>query len=171
MRQEQTKHIDRDVRRLSLSLPLIEEKTGGSWAIGSKQIQNLLTAYWACRTRTTGPDLNLTIELAHDVGPVPCDYVVLMMDIVDECVQYIGDRTLGTPSVAVRLSEEHQNTGLSDFVLEIMHRGSAMPKLFTPSAGLLRVRYRTEEWNGRLQVDQAREDQIKFRATLPFISV
>ena len=171
MRQEEMKHIDKHIRRLSLNLPLVEDKPGGSWVIAPKQMHNLLTAYRACRRETTGPDLNLTIELAEDIGPVPCDYAVLMLDIIDECVRYIGYRADGTPSVEVRLSEIHRYSGLSNFVLDIVNRGPRLPKARVLSDGLLRLRDRTAEWNGSLEIDQSCVDKISFRAALPIVSL
>ena len=171
MRQEKLKHVDTHIRRLSLNLPLVEDKPGGSWTIAPKQMHNLLTAYWACRRETAGPDLNLTIEVAEDVGPVPCDYAVLMLDIIDECVGYIGYRSDGTPSVDVRLSEAYRSAGLTNFVLDIVNRGPGLPRSRVLSDGLLRLRNRTAEWNGSLEIDQFCTDKIAFRATLPIVSI
>ena len=171
MRQEKLKHVDTHIRRLSLNLPLVEDKPGGSWTIAPKQMHNLLTAYWACRRETAGPDLNLTIEVAEDVGPVPCDYAVLMLDIIDECVGYIGYRSDGTPSVDVRLSEAYRSAGLTNFVLDIVNRGPGLPRSRVLSDGLLRLRNRTAEWNGSLEIDQFCMDKIAFRATLPIVSI
>jgi hypothetical protein len=171
MRQEQPKRVGTRTRRLSLNLPLVEDKPGGSWVIAPKQMHNLLTAYWACRRETAGPDLDLTIEVVEDVGPVPCDYAVLMLDIIDECVGYIGYRTDGTPSVEVRLSEMERYAGLSDFVLDIVNRGPKLPRSRVLSDGLLRLRDRTAEWNGSLEIDQSCLDRISFRAALPIVSL
>ena len=171
IRQEKVKHVDTHIRRLSLNLPLVEETPGGSWVIAPKQMHNLLTAYWACRRETAGPDLNLTIEVAEDVGPVPCDYAVLMLDIIDECVRYVEYRTDGTPSVDVRLSEAYRSAGLANFVLDIVNRGPVLPKPRALSAVLLRLRNRTAEWNGSLEIDQFCTDKIAFRAELPIVSL
>ncbi len=169
MRREETKNPPKQPQRMSLELTLNNQPTG-SWVIQPREMHDLLTAYWTSSRRLTGAEYDLAIEIAEDLGPMPCDYAILMLEIIEECVRYIAYRADGTPSVEVRLSELRRNAKLNNIVLEVINRGPELPTPRELSEGLLRLRSRTEDWNGFLMIDGSCESKIMFRAALPLVS-
>ena len=123
MRQEETRSSEKPTYRGSLNA-LVERQSAGSWEIAPGQMHDLLTAYWTSCRRTTGAKLDLAIEIAEGLGPMPCDYAILMLQIIDECVRYIGSQINGTASVEVRLSEARRNAKLA----YVANRGPVLPR-------------------------------------------
>jgi len=169
MRQEEARGSTKQDHRLPLDLAL-ETRPMVSWVIAPNQMHDLLTAYWTSSQKLTGSKFDLAIEIAEDLGPVPCDYAILLLEIIDECVRDLEHRGDGAPSIEVRLSELRRDARLTNVVLEIVNVGATLSRPRVLSEGLLRLRTRTEEWNGFLVIGRSSEGNLMFRAALPIVS-
>ena len=168
MRQDQshkpTKIFDRSLLEHS---PRANPARSG--VIVPRQIHRLLIAHQGSARRTDGAAIDLGIEIAENLGPIPRDYANLLIVILRECVRYIGGRSNGSPSVEVRLSEVQRHAQLSFVVLGVGNRGSERAVARRLSEELLRLRGCTEQLNGSLVIDEACHDKTVFRVALPII--
>jgi hypothetical protein len=142
-----------------------------SGVINPEQIHDLLTIYQASARKSLGTEFDLGIEIAENLGPIPCDYANLLFKVFYECVKYIGKSSNGSPSVEVRLSEVRKHTQLSFVVLEVGNRDSEQVRPRKLSEELLQLRESTEQWNGFLVIDETSHDKTLFRAALPIVSL
>jgi hypothetical protein len=134
------------------------------------QMHDLLTNYQTLARKTLGTESDLGIEVAENLGPIPRDYANLLVEILHECVKYIGRRSNGPPTVEVRLFETRKHAQLSFVTLEVGNRNSEQPVPRKFSEDLLQLRERTEQWNGFLVIDGASHDKTVFRIALPIVS-
>ena len=148
-------------------LPPIDEDQ--AWLVGP-QIHQFLTAYGESARRILGVEFALQVTIADNLGPIRCDYLHLLIDILDECVGYFGWRENGSSFAQIRLSQVRHNRRLSHLLLEVRNRG---PKgLFAQklTEGLLRLRTRMEFWSGFIRIDSISYDETTIRAILPIVS-
>lgn len=156
---------------------LPERKTGQllrsdddqGWLVGP-QIHQLFTAYGESARKMIGVKFDLQITIAEKLGAVPNDYILLLIDIIDECIRYFSWRENGSSFAQIRLSEVRHDRHFWLLLLEVRNRG---PKdLFAQklSEGLLRQRARIEFWSGFIRIDSISYNETTIRAILPIVS-
>src|SRR6202142_2115276 len=135
------------------------------------QIHGMLSNFRASIARITGTDVEIGIDIAECVGPIPSDYVALLWEVLYQCVKFIGWRSHGSPSVEARLSEVPVRGQLSHIVMEVENRGEEDLGTRSLDEDFLRLRGRAEQWGGFLLMDSAENNKTLFCLTLPIISI
>lgn len=161
-----TPQLVRSALRCSPQVDLIR-----SDVIAPVQMHQLLTSCRASARSPIGTELDLGIEIAENFGPIPRDYAHLMLEILCECVSYIGERSKGSPSMEIRLSEVTINAQVTFAVLEVRNRNLEPIRPGTLSKKFLNLRDRIEELNGFLVNDKSFRDKSVFRVALPIVSI
>jgi hypothetical protein len=149
-------------------LPQIDNNQ--SWLV-APQIHQYLTAYGESVRDTIGAEFDLQVKIAENLGPIPCEYIFLLLDVLDHCVGYFGWRENGSSSAQIRLSQLCHNRRFSHLLLEVGNRDSGRTFAQKLSEELLRLRVRIEFWSGFLRVDSVSSDETTIRMALPIVSI
>jgi hypothetical protein len=149
---------------------LSEELQDLSSVVTPAQIHHYVKTFEQYARTVIGARCELGIEIAEDLGPVPSDYLALVLDILIECSRLLGSTVEAVQFVKLRLSEVRKHPQFSYIVIEIKYCDPSGDTGQGLSQELSGVRGQIEEYCGAFFIDAAFGEQVTIRVLLPIVS-